>query len=264
VVSQTGDATAAAHDVANTLVPNATLTWATADAGIATVIASGSTVTVTGVSVGTTSVTATAANGVVGTLTVAVSAAPSDWLVNDLFAGSDGTPLSAHAPVLNVAGHPWVLLGGSPMPTLQGGDAAVTAGSGHLQMTIDTGVADVRVGADYRVGTGPHMGALVVRATDANNHLVLLTYLGELQLYRRQAGQYTLLATHPLPPLTAGEVHRMEILATSSSVLAFWDGGMMFQINETFQQTATRHGLDWNSAFDTTTRYDNFSVKRFP
>src|SRR4051812_4860920 len=59
-------------------------------------------------------------------------------LVSDTFTGSDGTALTAHAPDVNHAIGGWTLSGGSPMPTLQGAHAAVGAGGGHLQLTIDS------------------------------------------------------------------------------------------------------------------------------
>ena len=107
---------------------------------------------------------------------------------------------------------------------------------------------------DYVVGTGPGLGALAFRLTDADNFLLLETNGSNLQFYRQQGGVWTLVASQPLPALTAGSTHRLEVHAVGSSVQGWWDGVQVLQVTETFQQTATRHGLDWNSAYDATTR----------
>src|SRR5437867_4705194 len=54
-------------------------------------------------------------------------------------------------------------------PTRRSSDLA-----GHLQAALDSGVADIIMGVDYRVSSGPQLGGLAFRLTDANNHLVLL------------------------------------------------------------------------------------------
>ena len=46
-----------------------------------------------------------------------------------------------------------------------------SAGSGHVQVTIDVGVADIQMATDYTVGTGAGMGALAFRLVDTNNLL---------------------------------------------------------------------------------------------
>ena len=33
-----------------------------------------------------------------------------------------------------------------------------------------------------------------------------------------------------------------------SAIEGWWDGARLLQATDTFQQTATRHGLDWNTA----------------
>jgi hypothetical protein len=160
-----------------------------------------------------------------------------------------------------VSGQPWTFTGATA-PTLQSGRAMVAAGSGHLQATIDTGVSDVQVAADFIAGTGPGLGALAFRLTDASNFLLLETYAGNLQLYRRQAGVFTLLASVPIGQPAAGSVHRLEVRAAGSTLQGWWDGALAVQTTDPFQQAATRHGFDWNNAYDATTTYDNLSIKR--
>jgi hypothetical protein len=197
--------------------------------------------------------------------TITVTATAPGLLVQDTFGGTSGTLLTAHLPDVNLTGNPWVLNGGSPPPTLVTGGVGVTAGPGHLQMTINGGVADIAMGIDYRVGGGPGMGALVFRLTDANNFLLLETYLNGLHLYRRQAGAWVFLASQPLPAtLIPGTTHRLEVRTQGSTLEGWWDGVRLLQVTDPFQQTATRHGLDWNSAFDATSVYANFQMSIWP
>jgi glucose/arabinose dehydrogenase len=186
---------------------------------------------------------------------------PLGLLVQDSFGGPVGTPLTTHAPDVNVTGSGWTLNGGAPMPMLTPGGVGVTSGTGHLQVTLDAGVTDIVMGVDYRVGSGPGMGALVFRLTDADRFLLLETYLNGLHVYRRQSGMWILLASAPLPaPLVAGAVHRLEVRTQGPMIEGWWDGTRLLQTADLVQVTATRHGLDWNSAFDSTSIYDEFQL----
>jgi hypothetical protein len=118
-----------------------------------------------------------------------------------------------------------------------------------------TGVADIAMGTDYRVGSGPGMGVLTVRFTDVNNYFVLETYLNTLTFYKLQGGTWVFLASQPLPTaLVVGSTHRLEVRTLGPTLEGWWDGVRLLQVTDSFQQTATRHA-DWNSAYDTTTSY---------
>jgi hypothetical protein len=58
----------------------------------------------------------------------------------------------------------------------------------------------------------------------------------------------------------AGSTHRMEVRAIGSTVEGWWDGVRLLQVTESFQQTATRHGLDWNTSYDPTSTYSDFEL----
>src|SRR5207247_1965750 len=77
----------------------------------------------------------------------------------------------------------------------------------------------------------------------------------------KQSGAYTLIASQPIAPVAAGSTHRIEVRTTGSTVQAWWDNALVISATETFQQTATRHGLDWNSAYDATVTFDNFAIR---
>ncbi|HZT77284.1 MAG TPA: hypothetical protein VFA27_11540 [Vicinamibacterales bacterium] len=133
-----------------------------------------------------------------------------------------------------------------------------------MQTTIDAGVADVKIATDYIVGNGPGMGALVFRETDVNNLLALVTFQNTLQLYVRQGGAWSLVAAAPVGTIAPGSTHHMEVRAVGSNIQGWWDNQQMLQFTTTFQQTATRHGLDWNTSYDPTAAYDNFTLNAWP
>ncbi|HEY1306713.1 MAG TPA: M4 family metallopeptidase [Vicinamibacterales bacterium] len=193
--------------------------------------------------------------------TFTTGAPPIDVVVTDTFTGTG--LLTAHAPDVNVLGGPWTVTGGTPIPALNAGVVGVTPGSGHVQATLETGVPDIRMGADYVVGaSGQSLAALVFRLTDTYNHFLLMYYQNALRIYRRYDGFYTLLASSaPLAPLSAGSILRMEVRTSGSQMTGWVNGVMVVEAMDTFQQTATRHGLDWNSAFDATAAFDNLEIR---
>jgi hypothetical protein len=184
--------------------------------------------------------------------------------VEDNFTGSDGAPLATHAPDTDVPGATWTSSGDTPSltPMLQNGVAAISgAGPGHLQSTLASGASDIRMSVDYHVGSGPGMGGLAFRLADTQNHFLLVTYGSKLQLYRRKAGLYVLLATQRLRKLKTGSTHHLEVRTNGSAIEGWWDGQLLVQTIDDFQQTATRHGLDWNPEYDATTTFDNFKLE---
>src|SRR5206468_362865 len=71
------------------------------------------------------------------------AAVPADLVIADTFTGANGTLLSSHVPDVDKPGVPWTITGATPAPTLTNGVVGVTAGSGHLQATLNSGFADI-------------------------------------------------------------------------------------------------------------------------
>ena len=77
----------------------------------------------------------------------------------------------------------------------------------------------------------------------------------------RQNGVFALLASSAsLPPVLSGSVHGLEVRTSGSQLTGWWDGVQMVAATSTFMQTATRHGLGWNTAFDPSATFDNFEI----
>src|SRR6185436_990422 len=181
-------------------------------------------------------------------------------LVSDTFTGTG--LLTAHIPDVNLGGGTWTVTGGTPIPTLNGGVVGVSGGSGHLQATLESAASNVRVAVDLRAGATQPVAAIVFRLTDANNHLLLMFNQNALHFYRRQAVTYTLLGSSgPLSPLVNGNTRRLELRASGSQLTGWWNGVRVLTVAETFNQNATQHGLDWNSASDATTTFDNLEIR---
>jgi uncharacterized repeat protein (TIGR03803 family) len=181
-----------------------------------------------------------------------------DVLVMDSFSGAAGTLLTAHAAEVQPAETQWTLEAGAPR--LQDGMVGVSeAGPVAIQATLDAGISDILAAVDYQAGVGPGVGALAFRLIDGDNHLLLKTNGNWLELYRRRSGRSTLVASSPLPhTLVSGTTHRLEVHADGPNIEGWWDGTCLLRVRDSFQQTATRHGLGWNTAEDPTSRYDNF------
>jgi hypothetical protein len=188
-------------------------------------------------------------------------AIPADVLVQDTFTGANGTLLTTHAPDFTRSPATWTVTGATPVPTLTGGVVGVVPGSGHLQATIETGIPDIIMAADYKVGMGTQLlGALVFRFTDAYNHLLLVAYGDTLQFFKKQGGDYMPLASGMVSAL-AGSTHRLEVRAIGSVLEAWWDNTRIIQTTDSSWLTATRHGLDWNSSYDATATFDNLEIR---
>lgn len=187
--------------------------------------------------------------------------ADASLLISDSFAGLDGTPLPAHPPDVNLTGATWTSTGATPMPALTNNTVGIVPGAGHLQATLDVNASDIRIAVDVNVQNGNFFAGLAFRLTNGDNHLLLAAYANSLQLYRKQSGRFTLLATQDVGPIASG-THRLEVHATGATIEAVWDNVQRFSISESFQQTATRHGLAWHSAFDPNTTFDNFEIRR--
>src|SRR5206468_12110882 len=102
--------------------------------------------------------------------------------------------------------------------------------------------------------------ALAFRVADGENFLLLEAYQNNLQFYRRKGGVWMLLASEPIGIVTPGSTHRIEVRAVGSTLQGYWDGILKVESTSTFLQTTTKHGLDWNNAFDPSSTYDNFTL----
>lgn len=133
----------------------------------------------------------------------------------------------------------------------------VTVSGGFDPITIDSGVSDcsltIKIGA-IMVTPGKVI-RLVARYTNANNYLMAIITTTDYRLYKNVADAATLLGTYSAIPATGDRV-RLDMLG--SSVKLFVNGTERLSVTETFNQTATKHGLSSNWPEG---KFDNFTVE---
>jgi hypothetical protein len=238
----------------------AAFTWTTSNATVASVPASGpqASTSVTALQLGTVTISPTSAHGVAGTASLTI--VPDDVLFYDSFSGTNNTLLSAHTPDLNRLGAGWVLIGLAPR--LSDGLATVPGVSNTWQSAVlETTAADLTLAADWRAGTGgwPWCG-LIVRYVDDNNRLMVVCDQNTLALWRRQAGNWVVVQSVSWP-VTAGTTHHLQATLAGSSIQVWADNELKLQVTESFNVTATRHGLGWAPWIDPEAAYDNFEIR---
>jgi hypothetical protein len=205
---------AKALDAAHNAVPDAEVRWSVEPADVASISSTGpGTATIVPHAAGTAVLTARTMNGIAATVPLIVAAAAGRLLVFDSFGAPEGAPLVNHAPDFNDTAGAWTTSGEASVPSVRSGRAAVADGRGPLQLVVDSRVSDIDMSTDFRVGSGPGLGALAFRVVDAENLMLLQTYQNNLQLYRCQNGVWTLLASQALPPMTPDSTRRRRCAA---------------------------------------------------
>src|SRR5204862_4895110 len=136
---------------------------------------------------------------------------PGRGRTTETLAGASGTLPTIDVPEVDEPGTPSSVARSPDAPTTPNAPVALPDALPILQATLNSGLADIIMGVDYRVGSGPQLGGLAFRLTDTNKHLVLLADGSALQLYRKQNGTYTLLASQPIPAVAVGSTHRLEV-----------------------------------------------------
>ncbi len=207
---------------------------------------------------GTYSSSVTASDGVTtGNRSVTWTIVGPGSIVRDSFTDTNGVSLTAHTP--NVAPNGWVLLEGT-VPKIQGNLATETLSTAWAITTIDSGAANASVSVDVARATSEPWGGLILRATDANNFLLVKYRYGVVGLHKRQGGTLTDIRSENVTSAAQNTRHRLRVELQGSIVRVFWDGALSFQETVTFQQTATRHGLAWYPTIDNGTFLDDFDV----
>lgn len=137
-----------------------------------------------------------------------------------------------------------------------GSEMALVGATANALATVPAGVSDglVRV-TIATVGADP---GLCFRYSDASNHWRFVYTSGGWFLQKRVAGSLTTVGTGSASR-AAGDV--MEIEARGSLIIARLNGGQLASVTDTFNQSATRHGLA-TAAASSASRWDNFRVVR--
>lgn len=123
---------------------------------------------------------------------------------------------------------------------------------------LEASAADADVQVTYR---GPDPAANVgpaARVTDADNGIYLYNYAGTFYLVKNVAGAFTVLDS-AAGSTADGSVLRVR--CQGDQVTAYLNGSPLIgPVTETFNQSATKHGLFNGGLYGTANRFDDFSV----
>lgn len=181
-----------------------------------------------GISVGATEVWAPAASGP---------------LVSDTFNRADSTTSLGTADT----GQVWTVPTTGAVWGISANRAYLTNTTAQSLAVVETGVADCTVSV-----TMPVVGdaGLCFRVIDDNNNFVLTAS----QLYKRVAGSFTAVVT--FSTIVAGD--RVSVVLSGATIVVKVNGADVASTTDTYNQTATRHGLRSHGA--TAPRFDDFTV----
>lgn len=119
---------------------------------------------------------------------------------------------------------------------------------------LESSVADVTIQS-----TTPTKGTdcgLCARVTDNNNYIVAIQAPTSWLMYKRVGGAFTQLGSTASGTPANGDV--LKVTLNSNALEFFVNGTSKITATESFNNTATKHGLRWSS--DTTARFDDFSI----
>jgi hypothetical protein len=189
-----------------------------------------------------------------------VTPALSWAVVWDTFTAANGTMLQSHAVELKPSGAAWAYFGtGSSSARIQGNRTELaTPGTGHQPWAIESGRSDVVISADF-IGGDLRIGGLIARAAPGGNYLEASVDGWDLLLGRVQNGTRTILTRTSIGFVT-GQKYHLELRAIGTQIAAYVDGVITLTTTSTFQQTATKQGVVFNSE-DPAVTFDNFEVR---
>jgi hypothetical protein len=127
-------------------------------------------------------------------------------------------------------------------------------GTGQSAAVLDAGAGDCTVQVTISGSVGDD--GFIFRATDNSNYFVY-TYGGGA-LYRQQAGSFTLIAVSSAPFSGVVNPTTLKAVLAGSAINIFQDGALVLTVSDSFNATATKHGLRSNGSSGV--RFDDFSI----
>lgn len=234
--------------VASNVVPGATITWSSLQPSIATV--DSVTGVVTPVAAGLATIRATYLGLHTDTVVTVVGSAGPVTLVSDTFNRADN-PAS-----LGVAdsGQTWNALRGTWSTLANTGRCAV-ANAGDNLAVIDSTKSDVTISvafSTYADGNG-----IAFRCSGSADYLFADADAGRTTyVYKVVGGAFTFLGNSAALVSNPGS---LQVITSGTSIIVKADGVQILSLTESFNQTATQHGL-WTNGSVTASRFENLTV----
>lgn len=124
---------------------------------------------------------------------------------------------------------------------------------GDLLALLEAGASDVNITCDIKHHDN---NGVLFRTVSQSDFLLARLSVNTVQLYRRQAGVWTLLADAAMT-LTNGQTYAFRVVASGSTINVYVDGVNRVTATESFQSTVTKHGMFGGNSVS---RWDNFRV----
>lgn len=178
--------------------------------------------------------------------------------VLDTFTAADSTALNGRTPSPTTAGNNWTTLeGAGAQQTIQSNVARLVAGAAVQSLTVDTGQASGTVTVSAALGaTGATGCGIMFRMTDANNYWLLwIDGANRVDVYKVVANVSTTRANIVIASNTAA--HDLRVVLSGHSIVATYGGVSVANLTDSFNATATKHGM---RAYANTATFDNFQM----
>jgi hypothetical protein len=190
-----------------------------------------------------------------GPLPLGLLSSTSTVLLQDLFAGTNGTNLTAHT--MNVGPGWTAVIDGF---VLNGnGTCSPTAATEKVDVS-DSLVADVDASVTVKDASLAAFGCVIIRYQDSSNYWMAsldMTGGAGFQLYEKVAGSFVARATTPFTP-GAGTSYVIELKAKGANFTGYIGGVSEWTFSSTDFQAATKCGIRSNTA--SSVLFSNFQV----
>jgi len=151
-------------------------------------------------------------------------------------------------------GQTWEALSGTWGISSNRAYRAVLADATTDSAVIECNLADVKISVNVPTVAGAKVARIWIRATDKNNCLMLACSATVFNLYRYVAGTATLKAAGGVAFPEDGIV---TVIAKGDSIKCYINGNLKIAVIESFNNTATKHGIGTNVG---TVSFDDFEV----
>lgn len=148
-------------------------------------------------------------------------------------------------------GQPWVSTTNWGIDTNQAYcvDPAATSFS-----MAELGMSDLTISVDIKFSVNE---GLVLRYTDSQNQLLARINSTGIALFKNIAGVNTNIGSYNFTPVV-GTIYNVKAVCGGSSIIIYLDGVSRITATETFNQTATKHGMKVSAS--TAGKFDNITT----
>jgi len=174
-------------------------------------------------------------------------------VVSDTFTRADNAASLGNAET----GQAWEVLSGTWGISSNRAYIASTSGGRDIAV-VDSGFADVTIGLTLPVVATS--ARLIFRLTDASNHFIftVITASNNYTLSRIQAGTATVVGSYTKIPANGDFI---KVTLRGNQIICYVNGLEVIRVTETFNLTATKHGMGANNASAGNIRFEQFYIE---